>query len=329
MTLRNLLLVTVPLLTVGPLVPSTGWAQEPQKPQMRVHSTDDGFELLEGTRTILFYQAKPRSLDGKFERAGYVHPMYDLDGGILTEDFPPDHLHHRGIFWAWHQLYVGDVRIGDPWVCQDFLARVDDVEILKGDPDSAGIRATVHWISRHWTTPSGKFKPIVREETTIQTYRSDGASRIIDFRISLLALEPSVRIGGSDDVKGYGGFSPRLRLPEDIQFVAEQGVVEPQKTAVAASRWMDMVGTFQSDDSGVPAKVSGVAVFCHSSVPGFPQQWILRKARSMQNPVFPGRQPVELSREQPLKLQYRIIVHRDAVSDRTLADWFEAYSKSP
>lgn len=326
--MRSLVLVTVSLLPGWALMSAIGYAEERVKHPMRVNATDEGFEFVEGEQPILFYQAKPRSLDGKFERAGYVHPMYNLDGGILTEDFPSDHLHHRGIFWAWHQLYVGDVRIGDPWVCQDFLARVDAVEILTGDADAAGIRATVRWISKEWTEPSGEPKPIVQEETTIRAYRTDGAYRIIDFRISLLALEPSVRIGGSDDVKGYGGFSPRLRLPEDIQFTAEQGVVEPQKTAVAASRWMDMVGTFRTDNPSGPATASGVAVLCHPSLPGFPQQWILRKARSMQNPVFPGREPVELSMDDPLELRYRMIIHREKVSDRTLGEWFEAYSKS-
>ena len=34
------------------------------------------------------------------------------DGQVLTEDFPADHLHHRGIFWAWHQVYVGEKAMG-------------------------------------------------------------------------------------------------------------------------------------------------------------------------------------------------------------------------
>lgn len=326
--MKSLIRVTGWLMLATTLAPASSFSDEHALTPMRVHTTDEGFELLEGDRPILFYQTRPRSKDGKFERAGYVHPLYDLDGAVLTEDFPADHLHHRGIFWAWHQLYVGDVSIGDPWICRDFLARVDAVEVLDHDACAAGIRSTVHWISKHWTDPSGKPKPVVREETTIRACRSDGTTRIVDFRISLLALEPSVRIGGSDDAKGYGGFSPRLRLPDDIRFIAEQGVVEPQKTAVAPSRWMDIVGSFRHDSTNEATATTGVAVLGHPSLPGFPQKWILRKSRSMQNPVYPGREPVELSTEKPLELRYRIVIHRDSASTDMLQKWFEAYAGS-
>lgn len=293
---------------------------------LRVTKTDEGYEILDGDRPVLFYQAKPKSLDGKFERANYVHPLYDLDGNIITEDFPQDHLHHRGIFWAWHQLYVGDTQIGDPWVCRDFLSRVDNVSIAKPSLEAAALEATAHWVSPDWMDSAGTMKPMVREETRIEVQRSRDGNRIIDFRIKLTALEPKVRIGGSDDVKGYGGFSPRLRLPKDIRFTAEYGEVEPQKTAVEASRWMDISGTFNKPKSDQENVVDGVTIFCHPSLSGFPQKWILRKARSMQNPVFPGRMPIALPAEEPLELRYRLIVHRGAVSQEQLKRWFDKYA---
>lgn len=314
------------LLLVGVIFSPRSMIAEDTQSKLRVAATDEGYGLFEGDTPVLFYQANPRSLDGKYERAGYVHPLYDLDGQVLTEDFPADHLHHRGIFWAWHQLYVGDTQIGDPWVCRNFLSRVDDVEILKTEPDSAAIQATVHWVSPDWKDSSGETKPIVREVTTITAYRAADGFRAIDFRIRLTALEPDVRIGGSDDVKGYGGFSPRLRLPQDIQFIAEYGQVEPQKTAVKASRWMDMVGSFVSGSDNAADRVSGVAVLCHPSLPGFPQQWILRKARSMQNPVFPGREPVAVPFEKPLEFRYRMVIHRGNASQQQLKTWFNQYA---
>jgi hypothetical protein len=297
-------------------------AAEP--PKLRITKTSEGYEFFEGKSPVLFYQAKPKSLDGKFKRAGYVHPLYDLDGNVISEDFPPDHLHHRGIFWAWHQFYVGDAQVGDPWVCRKFLSRVDDVEIVEAGPDAAAVQATVHWVSPDWTDSSGALKLIVREETQIEIRKSKANSRVIDFRINLTALESDVRIGGSDDIKGYGGFSPRLQLPKDVRFTAEYGDVEPQKTAVTASRWMDIAGTF-TKASGKKSAVAGVTILCHPSLPDFPQQWILRKSRSMQNPVFPGRTPIKLPTKEPLKLRYRLIMHRGAASQDQLTGWFNDY----
>jgi hypothetical protein len=58
---------------------------------------------------------------------------------------------------------------------------------------------------------------------------------------------------------------------------------------------------------------SGVAILCHPSVPNFPAPWILRQRASMQNIVYPGRQPVNL--DKPVELRYRVVFHNgDAAS---------------
>ena len=66
----------------------------------------EGIEILENGKKVLFYQVRPKSVDGKYERAGFVHPLYSLNGKILTDDMPADHPYHRGIFWAWHQIII-------------------------------------------------------------------------------------------------------------------------------------------------------------------------------------------------------------------------------
>src|SRR6056300_243087 len=78
---------------------------------INVHINSEGTYFTEGNDSILKYQIAEKSLNGTYNRANYIHPLYTLDGDILTEDFPEDHLHHRGIFWAWHQLNIGDKRI--------------------------------------------------------------------------------------------------------------------------------------------------------------------------------------------------------------------------
>jgi hypothetical protein len=36
-----------------------------------------------------------------FLRAGYIHPLRSPAGRLLTDDYPPNHLHHHGIWSAW------------------------------------------------------------------------------------------------------------------------------------------------------------------------------------------------------------------------------------
>ena len=186
------------------------------------------------------------------------------------------------------------------------------------DDGSAAIHTVVLWKSPQWT----RSEAIIEERSTIRVYPIAEEARRIDFEIDLLALHPETRLGGSDDVKGYGGFSPRLRLPADVQFVGEVGDIEPQRTSVAAGRWLNVVGSLSGESK------SGVAILCHPSLPVFPPQWILRRAHSMQNVVFPGRKPVPLSRTEPLVLRYRLVVHDGAAAREAIARWQRDFERS-
>lgn len=46
-----------------------------------------------------------------------------------------------------------------------------------------------------------------------------------------------------------------------------------------------------AQDHGAIAWNGGLTVLMHPSTTGFPQPWILRARGSMQNAVYPGRQP--------------------------------------
>ena len=64
-------------------------------------------------------------------------------------------LHHRGIFWAWHQVWLGDRRLGNPWAVKDFLWDVYDTKILPVDSKSRALQVHVYW-------KSPKISPFVR-----------------------------------------------------------------------------------------------------------------------------------------------------------------------
>jgi len=290
---------------------------------MRILKTEQGYAITEGEKNVLFYQQKPKSLKGKYARSNYVHPLYGLDGEILTEDFPKDHPHHRGVFWAWHQLLVGEKKVGDGWSIIDFSMDVYDAQILPSDQNSAALKLQVHWKSPLYTDENRRQIPFIRETTIIRAHRAEGDIRKIDFEISLLALADNVRIGGAENEKAYGGFSTRIRLPEGITFIGATGPVEPIRTPIEDGPWMDFSANFQ------PEKISGLAILCHNSLPKYPQLWILRKKRSMQNPVYPGRQPVLLSRKNPLTLRYRLIIHRGPTNPKRLNKLQAEYNAKP
>jgi len=297
-------------------------ADSANKP-MRIVRTDEGFSISQGQNKVLFYQTKPKSLDGKHTRCNYVHPLYGLDGEILTEDFPEDHPHHRGIFWAWHQLLVDDKKIADGWSLKDFSMDVCDAQILPSGPDFAALKVHLNWSSPLFTDDKAQPKPFIRETTVIRAHRAEADLRKIDFEINLLALADNVRIGGAENEKAYGGFSTRIRLPEGTTFIGAIGPVEPLRTPIEGGPWMALSADF------LPDKISGLAILCHKSLPKYPQLWILRRKRSMQNPVYPGREPVLLSREKPLTLRYRLVIHRGPTNPETLNKLQAEYNAQP
>src|SRR5688572_32025936 len=72
--------------------------------------TDRSLALFEGDRPVFVYNhgviQKP-GVPADRARSTYVHPLYGLDGEVLTDDFPKDHLGHRGLFWGWPHVTVG------------------------------------------------------------------------------------------------------------------------------------------------------------------------------------------------------------------------------
>ena len=145
--------------------------------------------------------------------------------------------------------------------------------------------------------------------------------RVIDFEISLLALEPNLKIGGSEDKKGYSGFSVRMKMPDDLKFTSSHGKVEPQTLQIDAGSWMDISGSLNSS-----GQEEGIVIICHPDNPMYPEKWILRKSGSMQNPVYPGREPVAVSMETPTVLKYRLVTYVGDLQKQSLLKFVKDYN---
>ena len=64
-------------------------------------------ELTENGKPIFVYNFGMTLASGAPEakcRSSYLHPVYAPNGVVITDDFPKDHWHHRGIFWAWRAV---------------------------------------------------------------------------------------------------------------------------------------------------------------------------------------------------------------------------------
>ena len=273
--------------------------------------SSEGIEISENNKPVLFFQTKPKGVEGKYERAGYVHPLYDLQGNVLTEDMPEDHPYHRGIFWAWHQIVVNGKNVADGWTSENISFEPGKMQVTKF-PTNTILSSQLTWK----VADSGKsLLNIINEVSRINIYKAKEHYRVIDFNIHLQPLVNDIMLGGSDDAKGYGGFCLRIKLPENIQFIYGDSLVTPQETAVMAGPWMD----FKMNDAGI-------AVFGYKD-DSEKHPWILRKAKSMQNVPYPGRTPAAMPTE-GWSLNYRIIVHDGELSSSDIKKLYEEYLKN-
>ncbi len=232
-------------------------------------------------------------------RSDYIHPLYGLEGEMLTRDWPEGgHPHHRAIFWAWPEVGYGKER-GDIYALQRIFARpTGQLELING-PVYAQISAENLWM---WEDSI----PIVRENAVIKVYRATESTRIVDLSIQFVALEEQITLA-TRETDSYGGLNLRMQTPEgqDISYFTDKAGSDPLRA------WSDFSGTFQGNSSG-----SGLMVLQHQANPEYPGQWVEYPDLAWVQPTFPTpgtRYP--LQKEEPLVLRYRLIIHAGAKPD--------------
>jgi len=280
--------------------------------------SEQGVELFENGKPLFFYQKEPKTLAGEYVCNNYIHPLFAPNGDTLTEESPVDHPYHRGIFWSWHQHYINGQSLGDGWIMEDISHDVVEMR-TNTTKNSASLDLKVLWKSPNYEDG----KAYLEENTSILVHPLESGIRLMDFEISLRALVPGVSLGGSDDEKGYGGLCTRIKLPDDLVFTSDNGPVTPKNLQIIAGPWMDFSGSF-----GTGGDQNGLAILCHPTTPNYPAPWILRQKTSMQNIVYPGRDPVDIPTDQPIILRYRLILHEDNIDHVDLARLQTEYSKT-
>ncbi|WP_156400545.1 DUF6807 family protein [Caulobacter sp. Root655] len=274
-------------------------ATPPVTPLARVDAVfaDDGVTLTDGGKSVLFYRTAPAD-PHEPGRLNYVHPIYAPDGTVLTQDRPADHPHQRGAFWSWHQVIVDGKTVADGWFMKGLTFHVREKR-FKGDGAGGGTLV----VNADWIVNSGpEVAYVARETTKVRVHPLKAGARRIDFDTVITARADTLALGGSDDVKGYGGFSVRLVMPDRLAFGSDGKAVTPAVGPVDAGKAM---GFAWPQGAGAPAWTVGLA--CKAN--GTPiTRWILRKELSMQNCVFPGRAPFVLRKDQTLRLQSTLIL---------------------
>nr|WP_295107125.1 DUF6807 family protein [uncultured Caulobacter sp.] len=262
---------------------------------------DDAVTLTEAGKTVLVYRTKPLDPAAEPGRANYVGQLYAPDGTALTEDKPGDHPHQRGVWWAWMKVQADGKTVADGWYMKGLTYFVRSKTFL-GDAEGGGTLT----IDADWMINSGPELVYIASETTKVTVRPQKAgekagSRRVEFDTTIKSRVNALGLGGSEDDRGFGGFSIRLVEPEKLAFSSGGKTIVPNGSAITAGANMGFAWT----DAASPAWAVGLA--CKANGQAI-TRWMLYNDRSMQNCVFPGRAPLVLRKDETLRLQETLVI---------------------
>ena len=271
--------------------------------------------VVDGGKPVLTYRhgdRLPAGVDPKYARSSYIHPLYSLDGAPLTEDFPADHPHHHGLFWAWPSVVVRGVAT-QSWHPAEPALRQRFVRWAGQEVGPSGVRLVTE---NAWTL--GGRETVVEETVALTVHPASALGRAIDVEITLRPLDGPVELrGAAESDKGYGGLCLRgAALLEGAAMTTDEGPLEGD-SAGRPFRWADL-----SAGAG-----GGIAVFVPPGHPGFPLTWLVRNSYAgILNPCWPGLQGATVAPGAPAVLRYRVYVHRGDAASGRVARAYEAYA---
>lgn len=288
----------------------------PAEPKFRFAAVDaTSLGLWEQDRPVCVYNHGTRqhpAAPADRWRSSYVHPLYGLDGEVLTDDFPRDHYHHRGLFWAWPHVVV-DGREYDLWTLHGVRQQFE-----RWQEQAVAAERAVLAVENGWYLGDRR---IVKEEVRLVVAAANGERREIDLQLKLTATDRPVTLRGAEG-KGYGGLSLRF-APRTQTVVTTPDGRQTEDLNLKRLAWADLSARFAGR-----AEASGVAIFTLGGPAATGPQWITRDYGFL-GVGWPGEAAVTLQPAEPVTLTYRLVVHRQVAEIAKLKPAAEPARRDP
>jgi hypothetical protein len=237
--------------------------REPSAAALRADQSTDGVvKFFTGNSPILHYQAEPGAfprpdIKPVFRRGGYLHPVFSPSGKIVTDDFPPNHVHHHGIWFPWTKTEF-EGRQPDFWNMGDAKGAVEFVALTKtwGGDVHAGFQSQHRFVDLSAPTP----KAALNETWEVTIFNAGRAAR----RYWIFDLVSTQICASSSPLKlpkyYYGGLGFRGNWQwngkDKTAFLTSEGETDRVKGNETRGRWCHISGE-------VDGQLTGIAILCH------------------------------------------------------------------
>lgn len=211
-------------------------------------------------KAIFDYQGAAGELPRKdikeaFTRGGYIQSVWSPSGRLVTDDYPPNHIHHHGIWFPWTKTEF-EGRHPDFW---NMGASTGRVEFVALDNTSSGpVFAALQARHRFVDLIAKPAKVALNETWTLKVFNAGDKVRVFDLESrqqcatdSPLVL-PKYHYGGLG-VRGHRDWNGAGKA----HFLTSEGI-EGTKANETRGNWCWMGGP-------VDGLETGIAVLCHPS----------------------------------------------------------------
>lgn len=226
------------------------------KPGVDFTRRNDGLDFKLGGRSVFTFVTTPAGVPSKeikpvFLRGGYLHPVFTPSGTLVTDDYPSDHYHHHGIWFAWTKTEFEGAH-PDFWNVGDGTGRVEFEALDKTwtGPVHAGFKSRQRYVA----LKEGAAKTALNEQWEVRLYNvGQNDQRYFLFDIvatqecassSPLVLE-EYRYGGMG-VRGHRDWKDKSK----VTFLTSEGKSREDGNATRA-RWVRMSGLVNNQTVGI------------------------------------------------------------------------------
>ncbi len=272
-------------------------------------------------KEILRYQAEPGELPRKdikevFRRGGYIQSIHTPSGKLVTDDFPPNHVHHHGVWSPWTKTEF-EGRQPDFWNMGEGKGRVEFVSLDKtrAKDGKVGFQAKHRFVDM-----TAKPEKVALLETWDLSIASDGKRHVIDIDITQnCATDSPLKLPEYH----YGGLGFRGNRAwngaGNCKFLTASGITDRIKVNGAKEPWCWIGGT-------VDGGTCGLTILCHPSNFRAPQPIRVHPAEPFFCYAPQQAGAMEISPGKPYLARYRIIVADGEADVAAAAKWAEEYA---
>lgn len=217
----------------------------------------------------------------------YVHPLCAPDGTAVTQDGPPDHVHHRGLMLAWSGVD------GIDFWGETNPARHGSLVHVKFEKRSANsLTSLVHW--------NAEGRLLLVESRTITAPKQPSDLTLLDWDSTLTAPN-DVLLGTAGH--NYNGLGLRVAESMDLGEVLNSNGTNTIKQANGeAARWCAYSGK-------LGAGAAGIAIFDHRSNPRHPSPFFVMNDKFGYMSAAPTfREDFRLAKGEKLRFRWRVAV---------------------